>query len=245
MLYQCHYECNIISLTLIKSLQNCSSITGIDSNGKVWTEVFKAAWGSTCPDPTENYSQQTRYLLSLLYALYNPNIKAVLHNGSIHIVFFFVKSCTHYTFLHPPKSLRLWPSSKIEINITLQILWITLQNFMNNIICYLLMCFGKDKVTDHQRKELKSPLPLIFVKQLLKVQITWQLKFSVKVLCHWVHIKKDNRQSRKKMGKKNKEYFNSKGRYIEKLEWPSDQKLIQFPSPSVLSTHMHQNCELQ
>lgn len=64
------------------------------------------------------------------------------------------------------------------------------------------MYFGKDKVTDQQKKELKLPLPLIFFKQLLKAQISWQLKFSVKVLCHWVHIKKDNRQTRKRMGEK-------------------------------------------
>lgn len=49
------YEYSIISLTLIKSLiklQNYSTITAIDSDGKILTEVFKEAQSITYAGPT-------------------------------------------------------------------------------------------------------------------------------------------------------------------------------------------------
>lgn len=91
MLYAlpCHYEQNVISLTLLKSLQICSSVTRIDCDWKVWTEFFREAWGNYLPwshrlllsaNTTESSSIPT-------HTLHNLNVEAVLHTGLIQTVF--------------------------------------------------------------------------------------------------------------------------------------------------------------
>lgn len=140
---QYHYEWNMISLTLIKSLQICSSITRTDCDWKLWTEFFREAWG--------NYFPWSHWLLfsanimvitsSLTYALCNLNAE-VLHTSPIQIVFSWQKF-VHTKHFHPDK--KLWecgflPKFKINLYTT---------DFMKKSSpFYFLMYFGKGEMTE-------------------------------------------------------------------------------------------------